>query len=356
MKKIILFALIILLFVYVMTCSDSMETESHRENFDSIDPTNPSTGLGHPGNDVKSLLNNEVINASASHTPVGFLDTNSKPRDPHPIIRPDDITNKITRPKAGINAEPKMARTIDMPARDTKDMPNDMPKDMYNHMPKDMPKDMYNHMTKDMPKDMPKDMYNHMPKDMPKDMYNHMPKDMPKDMYNHMPKDMYNHMTNDKSDADSITKYYATPYSEPDSEPDSGDESCDTVKCSSGSCGSGSESLHPVMDPRFNMREVAKQALLLEDHLNNTNKRCFDCIRKHFLITDGLLEEAVSLEKNVGDRAKYRSLYLRWVSLEKQYSMDPKNSDNLDEISKQIRVFRKPLVEKYFDLVKEYEL
>ena len=30
-------------------------------------------------------------------------------------------------------------------------------------------------------------------------------------------------------------------------------------------------------------------------------------------------------------------------------------SNNLDNISKKIRLFRKPLVEKYFDTVREYE-
>jgi len=34
--------------------------------------------------------------------------------------------------------------------------------------------------------------------------------------------------------------------------------------------------------------------------------------------------------------------------------LNPKNSDNLDELSKKIRLFRKPLVEKYFDTVSEY--
>lgn len=133
------------------------------------------------------------------------------------------------------------------------------------------------------------------------------------------------------------------------------EESCDIAsKCSAESC--GSESLHPILDPRFNMREAAKQALLLEDHINNTKKRCFDCIRKHFLITDGLLEEAVSLETDLKKRAFYRSLYMKWLNLEKQYASNPLDSDNLDNISQQIRLFRKPLVEQYFDLVKDYEL
>ena len=127
---------------------------------------------------------------------------------------------------------------------------------------------------------------------------------------------------------------------------------CGAGKCSADKCGVGN--LHPVMDPRYNMREVSKQCILLEDHLNNTKKRCFDCIRKHFLTVDGFLEEAVSLEPDIELRAYYRSLYLYWVSVEKKYAINPRDSANLDEISKTIRTFRKPLVEKYFDLVSEY--
>jgi hypothetical protein len=135
------------------------------------------------------------------------------------------------------------------------------------------------------------------------------------------------------------------------------------MKCNplsdSGQCGSGSGkcspgSLYPIMDPRFNMREAAKQCLLLEDHLNNTKKRCYDCIRKHFLIIDGFLEEAVSLEKDNLIRDHYRKLFLDWVKIEKTFAQNPMDSDNLDNVSKNIRVFRKPLLEQYFDHVSEY--
>ena len=118
----------------------------------------------------------------------------------------------------------------------------------------------------------------------------------------------------------------------------------------------GVDNLHPILDPRFNMRETAKQCLLLEDHLNNIKKRCYDCIRKHLLTIDALLEEAVSLEKDNTQRNYYRNLYQEWVKLEKQYSQNSNNSDNLDDISKKIRIFRKPLVEKYFDMVSEYNI
>lgn len=51
-----------------------------------------------------------------------------------------------------------------------------------------------------------------------------------------------------------------------------------------------------LIDPRFNLREVAKQMILLEDHLFHKNKHCRDCISKHTLYIEGLLEEALTMD------------------------------------------------------------
>jgi hypothetical protein len=69
---------------------------------------------------------------------------------------------------------------------------------------------------------------------------------------------------------------------------------------SNGKCGAGGEgckscdSLLPVLDPRFNMREICKQSVLLEDHLFQKEKRCHDCICKHFLTIEALAERKKS--------------------------------------------------------------
>jgi hypothetical protein len=55
-----------------------------------------------------------------------------------------------------------------------------------------------------------------------------------------------------------------------------------------------------ILNPMFNLREVAKQCILLEDHLYHVNKRCADCIKKHCLFIEGLLEEAITLD-TIGD-------------------------------------------------------
>jgi len=51
-----------------------------------------------------------------------------------------------------------------------------------------------------------------------------------------------------------------------------------------------------VQDPWHNIREACKQALLLEDHLFHPAKYCEDCISKHLLMMEALLEEAVTLD------------------------------------------------------------
>lgn len=52
----------------------------------------------------------------------------------------------------------------------------------------------------------------------------------------------------------------------------------------------------PLNSAEFNIREIAKQLLLLEDHLADDEKYCKDCIRKHLLMVEALAEEAVTLD------------------------------------------------------------
>src|SRR3990172_5933453 len=63
-------------------------------------------------------------------------------------------------------------------------------------------------------------------------------------------------------------------------------------------CSDCDNRLDPIMDPRYNLREVAKQLILLQDHLAIKKKRCLDCISKHILTTEALLEEAITLDKS----------------------------------------------------------
>jgi hypothetical protein len=52
-----------------------------------------------------------------------------------------------------------------------------------------------------------------------------------------------------------------------------------------------------ISDPRYNIREIVKQMILLEQHLLEKNKYCPDCISKHILTIEALAEEAQCLDK-----------------------------------------------------------
>lgn len=60
-------------------------------------------------------------------------------------------------------------------------------------------------------------------------------------------------------------------------------------------CGGASTAVDPVSDPAYNMLNIAKQSVLLEEHLSDDAKYCVDCVSKHFLHMLGLAEEALGL-------------------------------------------------------------
>jgi hypothetical protein len=86
--------------------------------------------------------------------------------------------------------------------------------------------------------------------------------------------------------------------------------------CDAKTCGA----LDPVSNPAYNMQQIVKQSILLEEHLVNKNKRCRDCITKHFLHIIGLAEEAQMLAtkncKNyplINENVElYNNLFERW--------------------------------------------
>ena len=115
--------------------------------------------------------------------------------------------------------------------------------------------------------------------------------------------------------------------------------------CDVKSCGA----LDPVSNPAYNMQQIVKQSILLEEHITNKNKRCRDCITKHFLHIIGLAEEAQMLATNkcykyplINENVElYNQLFNKWI----------KNKD--DEIvnlavSDQLRINRKKLIAIYF--------
>ena len=113
--------------------------------------------------------------------------------------------------------------------------------------------------------------------------------------------------------------------------------------------------LLPIMNPLFNMREICKQMVLLEDHLNNIRKRCHDCIRKHFLTIEAFFEEAISLDKDLkyldileGQAQNIRNLQGIWLKIKDDPELGRKA---YYRISQKLREVRKELTPYCFDVV-----
>lgn len=112
----------------------------------------------------------------------------------------------------------------------------------------------------------------------------------------------------------------------------------------------------PLMDPRFNMREVAKQLLLLEDHLTQPQRRCGDCIRKHFAMAEALSEEAMTLRPRSSSGSQRTGSTAAGASVAAaaavQEGLRRLQADLLhgrvsyEQAAQQIRALRKPLLKE----------
>ena len=108
--------------------------------------------------------------------------------------------------------------------------------------------------------------------------------------------------------------------------------------------------LLPVMDPRFNAREIIKQMCALEDHLGAPEKQCTDCIRKHFATTELLAEEAVNLEctkYDCPDILKNLASKVRILHHAFEYASASNRDAVMDDVKKRLRPIRKALMQKY---------
>lgn len=115
--------------------------------------------------------------------------------------------------------------------------------------------------------------------------------------------------------------------------------------CDKKTCGA----LDPVSDPKYNMQQIVKQSILLEEHLINKNKRCRDCITKHFQHIIGLSEEAQMLATDKSSKYPflnesvdiYNGLFNHWFK--NRY-----DDNKIYEIADKLRIHRKKLIAIYF--------
>lgn len=111
--------------------------------------------------------------------------------------------------------------------------------------------------------------------------------------------------------------------------------------------GPDGQALLPVLEPMFNMREMCKQIILLEDHLFQTRKRCEDCICKHFLTIEALAEEALTLDKKKEHIDYLQDLPDRIRDIQHQY-LELEDKNNVHEVAQSLRKIRKEMMTKSF--------
>jgi hypothetical protein len=115
--------------------------------------------------------------------------------------------------------------------------------------------------------------------------------------------------------------------------------------CSASTCGA----VDPVSDPDYNMREIAKQTILLEEHLTVPNKYCIDCVAKHLLHCIGLANEAVMLAcDNVTDYPYMADAPAFFQGMLDEWLGRKQDAEFRLQMAAELREFRKKLVTVYF--------
>jgi hypothetical protein len=118
--------------------------------------------------------------------------------------------------------------------------------------------------------------------------------------------------------------------------------------------------LLPVMDFRFNVREICKQIILLEDHLTHPSKRCMDCCVKHFLTIEAFAEELLTLDtmNQIPDHPTWKTLttlphHIRNLQYTFTYHIrkDSLTTDTIHSIVQDLRNIRKHYMILSFDIV-----
>jgi hypothetical protein len=109
------------------------------------------------------------------------------------------------------------------------------------------------------------------------------------------------------------------------------------------------QDLLPVMDCKFNFREICKQCILLEDHLTHDEKRCIDCCMKHFLALEGLSEEAIQLDKDQEYTTLANSLPTKIRKIQQLWHKNPQKNGH--ECAQMLREIRKQLMDQCFSVV-----
>ena len=114
-----------------------------------------------------------------------------------------------------------------------------------------------------------------------------------------------------------------------------------------GSCKSCS-AIDPVLEPAYNLKNIAMQSVLLEEHLADPRKRCPSCICKHFLHICGLAQEAVTLAgSRLGEYEYLDGLGHYYNQTFEDWKKDKKDIDTIQGVGERLRAMRNKLTKTY---------
>jgi hypothetical protein len=115
--------------------------------------------------------------------------------------------------------------------------------------------------------------------------------------------------------------------------------------CSKDTCGA----IDDVNNPAYNMKEVIKNTLLIEDHLANKSKYCKQCIVKHFLLSEAYLSEAIwmSCDKCKDYPMLEESITFYKITFEEWYKKMDDDDTRLLTLTK-LREWRQKAVQFYY--------
>ena len=101
----------------------------------------------------------------------------------------------------------------------------------------------------------------------------------------------------------------------------------------------------PISSAEFNVREIVKQMLLLEEHLTDDDKYCGDCIQKHLMMIEGLAEESLTLEPTGSWVKDSKSL----ASLARSIITKFIDGEDKGKLARRVRLQRKKIMFKVQD-------
>jgi hypothetical protein len=107
--------------------------------------------------------------------------------------------------------------------------------------------------------------------------------------------------------------------------------------------------MQPIFEPLHNAREIAKQLVMLEDHLAHPSRRCHDCIRKHLLTAEGLADEAVTLDESGEHRDRVRKAAQDLRDIAKVFTA----GGDRDALQSRVRELRKQMSKDGFSAMED---